>query len=465
MNRRTIYKRALILAVPIMIQNGITNAVGLVDHIMVGSLGTEAMTAVSIVGQLLFVFALALFGGISGPGIFTAQYYGQGNTEGVRVTTRMKALIALAVTAVGIGVLAVGEEGLIRLYLSGESAVIDVGLTLSNAKDYMRIMLLGLPALAVTQIYSSTLRETGDSFKPMVAGIASVATDIVFNWLLIYGNLGFPQLGVKGAAIATVISRFVDAALLVIWVHARKKRHPFVEGLWRTVRVERELFVKMLKKTLPIMCNEFLWSAGLAAMTQCYSTRGLEVVAGVNISNVLCNLFNVVFVALGYSVGILVGQSLGAGEYERARKESAVLTRFTAAVCIGLGAALVAVSGVFPKLYDTTDEVRKLSSAFIMISAPFFPVQGVLNALYFTLRSGGKTLVTFAFDSVFSWTVSLPVTLILCLFTDMPIQFVFAIAQATDLIKVIIGAVMIRKGVWINNLAGDTDGTAEITEG
>lgn len=453
MDRKIVLKRALLLAVPIMIQNGITNAVGLVDHIMVGSLGTEAMTAVSIVGQLLFVFALALFGGMSGPGIYTAQFYGQGNTEGVRASARMKAIVGIVCTVVGIAVMLFGENFLINLYLHGESAEIDAALTLSHAKDYLHIMLLGMPALAVTQIYSSTLRETGDSVKPMAAGVVSVTADVLFNWLLIYGSLGFPRLGVRGAAIATVIARYLEMSVLVIWAYARRNRHPFIEGLWRTLRIPKEIGGRMLLKTVPIFVNEFLWAAGIAALTQCYSTRGLEVVAGINISNVLCNLLNVVFVALGYAVGILVGQSLGAGEYDRAKKESFTLTWFTALLCVGLTGILIALSGAFPQLYDTTKEVRELATHFIIISALFFPVQGILNALYFTLRSGGKTLITFAFDSVFSWVVTLPLAFLLCFRTHLPILAVYAVVQAVDIVKIMIGAVMIKKGIWITNLA------------
>lgn len=457
MNRRQILKRALILAVPIMIQNGITNAVHLVDHIMVGSLGTEAMTAVSIVGQLLFVYTLAVFGGLSGPGIFTAQFYGRGDVEGIRSSARMKALIAITVTVAGVAVLLCGEDMLLSLYMGGSSGGIDVALTLNKAGEYLHIMLFGLPALAMTLVYSSTLRETGDTVKPMVAGIVSVVTDIVFNYLLIYGSLGFPRMGVSGAAVATVIARYLEAAVLVTWTYVRRDRHTFIIGLWRTLRIPRALFRQMLIKTIPILSNEFLWAAGIAAMTQSYSLRGLDVVAGINISNVLCNLLNVVFVALGCSVGILVGQALGAGEFERAKKESVTLTWFTAVMCTGLTAILIALSGVFPTLYDTTDSVRAYASGFIVISAIFFPVQGVLNALYFTLRSGGKTLITFIFDSVFSWSVSLPVALILCKLTDLPIFAVYAVVQATDIIKIAIGAVMIRKGVWINNLASEFD--------
>ncbi len=457
MDRRIVLKRALILAVPMMIQNGITNAVGLVDHIMVGSLGTEAMTAVSIVGQLLFVYSLAIFGGLSGPGIYTAQFYGQGNTEGVRASTRVKALIGIVITVVGIGVFLTLEEPLIRLYLHGESEGIDAALMMSHAKDYLHIMLFGLPAMTVTQIYASSLRETGDSLKPMAAGIVSVVADIVFNYLLIYGSFGFPKLGVRGAAVASVIARFMEMTALVVWATAKRRKHPFLQGLWRTLRTPRDIRNRILIKSVPILLNEFLWAAGLAALTQCYSIRGLEVVAGINISNVLCNLLNVVFVALGHAVGILVGQSLGAGEFDRAKKESFTLTWFTGVLCAGLTVILVALSGVFPLLYDTTAEVRSLASGFIIVTALFFPVQGVLNSLYFTLRSGGKTLVTFLFDSVFSWTVSLPLAYLLCTRTALPILAAYAIVQAADIIKITIGAIMIRRGVWITNLAEGFD--------
>lgn len=452
MNSQNILSRAIKLSVPIMIQNAITNAVSLVDHIMVGSLGTEAMTAVSIVGQLLFVFALAIFGGTSGSGIYAAQFYGHGNTEGVRAATRMKIWVCMFCTLAGTALLLFADSFFINLYLHGQSTEIDALLTLDKAKEYLHIMLLGLPAMAVTQIYASSLRETGESVKPMAAGIVSVAADIILNWLLIYGSLGFPKMGVAGAAVATVIARYIEAVVLVAWSYLRRKNHPFIIGLWRTLLIPRELCRTMLVKTIPIFLNEFLWAAGIAALTQCYSIRGLEVVAGINISNALCNLLNVVFVALGHAVGILIGHTLGAGAFERAKKESFTLTWFTAVICLGLTAILIMLSGVFPNVYDTTDEVRDLATDFIIVTALFFPVQGILNTLYFTLRSGGKTLVTFIFDSVFSWTVTMPLALALCFLTDMNIIAVYAIVQAADIIKIIIGAVMIKKGIWVSNL-------------
>ena len=441
-----------------MIQNGITNAVGLVDHVMVGSLGTEAVTAVSIVGQLIFVFNLAIFGGLSGPGIYGAQFFGQGNTEGIRNSFRMKIKISFFCLIAGLAVFLTCGRGLIGLYLHGESEEVDAALTVTYGMQYLNIMLFGLLPFAVTQIYAGTLRETGESIKPMNAGLVSVGADIVLNYLLIYGKFGCPRLGVRGAAIATVIARILEMSVLLFWVSGKrqKKRYPFLSGVWSTLRIPEDLTKRMLKKTLPIFCNEFLWAGGIAALTQCYSTRGLHIVSGMNISNALCNLLNVVFVALGSAVGILIGQELGAGRYEQAKRDSFSLTWFTGLLCVGLTVILASLSGVFPLLYDTTDNVRDLAQMFIIVTALFFPVQGVLNALYFTLRSGGKTLVTFLFDSVFTWAVTLPLALLLCFLTKLPIIAVYAIVQAVDIVKIIIGTVMIRKGIWISNLAAET---------
>lgn len=454
MNRSSIFKRALVLAVPMMIQNGITNAVGLVDNLMVGSLGTEAITAVSIGGQLIFVFNLSIFGGISGPGIYGAQYYGQKNEEGFRSTVRMKLWISLAVTVFGILAASLGGEFLIGLYLKGESADIDPVLTMDLAKQYLSIMLWGLPPFALTQVYSSSLRETGASVKPMFAGVASVVVDIVGNALLIFGYLGFPKLGVRGAAVATVAARFAELAVILILAYSAKKKHSFLNGLYKTLLIPKEQAARFLRKGLPIFLNEFLWAGGIAALTQIYSLRGLDIVAGLNISNALCNLLNVVFVALGNAVGILIGQTLGASEYERAKEESFKLMWFTGGVSAILTIVLAAISNVFPTLYDTTEVVRVYASEFILVTALFFPLQGFLNALYFTLRSGGKTFITFLFDSVFTCTISVTAAFALCLLTDLPILVIYTIIQSIDIVKVIVGSILIKKGVWISNIVG-----------
>ena len=204
---RDFYKMVLLVAVPIMIQNGITNFVSLLDNIMVGRVGTEQMSGVAIVNQLIFVFNISIFGGISGPGIFGAQYFGCGDHKGLRNTLRLKLVIAFIVCVIGLGILLGFGDQLIKLYLHEGGDAGDVTRTLAYGKQYLWVILLEIVPFAIVQCYASTLRETGETMLPMKAGLAAVAVNLIGNYLLIFGKFGFPQLGVQGAAIATVLSQ------------------------------------------------------------------------------------------------------------------------------------------------------------------------------------------------------------------------------------------------------------------
>ncbi len=455
MKNKELYRSALYISVPMMIQNGITNMVTLVDNVMVGSLGTEAMTGVSIVGQLIFVLNLAVFGGLSGPSIYGAQFYGQKNKEGFQETFRLKWWISIVIVLAGFLILFYGGDALIGLYLHGGSAVTDAALTAQYGRQYMAIMMLALPPLAITQIYGTSLRETGSTVSPMTAGIISVVVDIVLNYLLIYGNFGFPRLGVTGAALATMLARYVEMIIVILWTHLHKERYSFLAGVYHTFKVKKALALPIIRKGIPLFFNELLWAGGLAALTQIYSLRGLDIVAGINISNVLINLLNVVFVYLGSGIGVLIGQTLGAGQYKKAKQDAFSLMRFAGIVSAGLMVILLIIARPFPMLYNTTGTIRGIGTTFIMITAVFFPLQGYLNALYFTVRSGGKTLITFLFDSVFSWAFTIPVAFCLCRFTGLNVFVIYALVQAADIIKLIIGYMLIKRGVWISNLAGE----------
>ena len=230
------YLMVLSIAVPIMIQNGITNFVSLLDNIMIGRIGTEQMSGAAIVNQLIFVYNLCIFGGVSGAGIFTAQYFGQKDHEGVRQTLRYKLWMAVILTALTIVLFLTAGDSLISMYLRGEGTAREIRDTLVYGKQYLWIMLLGLPAFMMVQVYASTLRECGETVLPMKAGIVAVLINLTFNYFLIYGKFFFPELGVTGAAIATVLSRYVEAAIIVTVTHRHSEKNAFAMGknLWIT---------------------------------------------------------------------------------------------------------------------------------------------------------------------------------------------------------------------------------------
>lgn len=449
------YKTALAVAVPIMIQNGITNFVSMLDNIMVGAVGTVEMTGVSIVNTILFVFNLAIFGAVSGAGIFTAQYYGKGDHDGVRRTFRYKLLICIILALAGIAVLLVFGENLISIYLRGEGNTQNIDASLKVGKRYLNIMLLGIPGIVLVQSYAGTLRETGKTALPMQAGVAAVLVNLLLNWLLIFGKLGAPKLGADGAAIATVIARYVEAGIVVLWTHLHPRENEFIKGAFSSMKIPPELAKRITKKTIPLLLNETLWALGQAILSQCYSYRGYDVVSATNICSTVVNVCNVAFLAMGCSIGIIVGQLLGAGKTEEAIDTDRKMIAFSVAICLVFCGVLAGVSGVFPKLYNTSSEIRNLATTFILISACVMPIDSFANAAYFTLRSGGKTLITFLFDSFYAIAIISPIAFVLSRFTTIPIVPLYFITQAAQIGKCVVGFVMIRSRIWVNNIVNE----------
>ncbi len=457
-NSGRFFKRTLLIAVPVMIQNLITNFVALIDNIMVGQIGTEQMSGVAIVNQLFFVFNLTVFGALSGAGIFCAQFFGKNDMEGVKSTFRYKTIAAIAIIGIGVLIYSLLGDTLITAYLHTAEEGIDLELTFGYAKQYMAIMLIGLIPFTIEQIYSGTLREGGTATVPMVAGVVAVITNTALNYLLIFGNFGFPKLGVEGAAIATVISRFVQAGIVILWSHLNSRKLKFIKGIYKTFKVPKKLAGRItVKGLIPLTANECLWGAGVSMLVQLYSMRGIDVVAGLNIANTVINLFNVMFISFGAGVSVVIGQLLGAGEMEQAKKAAPKLIMFSGGMCVVVGAVMAAFSGLFPLAYNTSDNVRSLATMFIIISAVLMPVHGTLHATYFTIRSGGKTLITFLFDCVFSWGIVVPTVAILAHFTTLPIMWLYIVGQGLEIIKCIIGLILVKKGVWLSNIVSDSN--------
>lgn len=449
---KAFYKLLMTIAVPVMLQNGLTNLVSLLDNIMVGAVGTEQMTGVSIVNQLLFVFNLCIFGGLSGAGIYTAQFFGKNDHQGVQHTFRFKLMLVATILVVGLAVFMGFGDKLIALYLHEGSQTGDIAATAEYGAKYLRVMLWGLFPFALQQAYAGTLRETGETMLPMKAGIVAIFVNLVGNYVLIFGHFGAPAMGVEGAAWATVISRYVECAIIVGWTHRHSDQARFIIGAYRSMRVPLPLTKDIFKRGMPLLANEFLWSAGMALLTQSYSTRGLAVVAALNISSTISNLFNIVWMAMGTAVSIIVGQSLGAGDFDKAEESCWRILTFSVLSAIGVGAAMYACAPLFPQIYNTTQEVRDIAAGILRVVA----VAGILHAFnhssYFTLRSGGKTWITFLFDSVYLWVISIPLARILSTATVWDIVLVYGICQFADIIKCALGYVLLKKKVWINRI-------------
>lgn len=449
------YKMILMVALPIMIQNGITNFVGLLDNVMVGQLGTEQMSGVAIVNQLMMVFNICIFGAVSGASIFSAQFYGQGNHEGVRNAFRFKVVSCGIIAVLGLVIFGTNGTNLIHLFLNDGSAA-EIAATHEAGMAYLFVMMIGMIPFTVSQVYASTLRETGETIVPMTAGIIAVFVNLMFNWMLIFGIKGvIPSYGVKGAAIATLIARVVEMIVVVAWTHVHAEKNIFIQGVYRHFRIPTELMKQIIVKGTPLLINEAMWSGGMAVLSQCYSMRGLDAVAAINISTTVSNLFNVVFIALGSSISIVVGQQLGSGELERAVDTDRKMIFFTVASCFVVGSLMLLIAPAFPNIYNTTDTVKGFATDLIRIASVFMPLYAFYHASYFTLRSGGKTVITFLFDSCYLWVINIPVAFVLSRFTEMPLIPVYLTCQCVETMKAVVGYILLKKRVWVNNIVDE----------
>lgn len=449
---KAFYKRVLLIALPMIGQNAITSFVSFLDNIMVGTIGTEQMSGVAIVNQLVFVFNICIFGGVSGAGIFGTQFFGKGDYEGQKYTFRFKVISAMLLLGVAILLGSFFSTELIQLYLSDSGEVGDIGLALKYGKEYLAIMLFGLFPFAFGQTYVSSIRETGHTFIPMVAGFVAMVTNLVLDILLIFGIGPFPVLGVQGAALATVIARFLECAIVVIWTHTHKKQNPYIVGAYKSFYMPKQVLKDILIKGTPLMLNEMFWATGMTTIVQCYAVRGLEVVAAQNISSTITNLFNIVYLQLGGCISIIIGQLLGAGKLEEAKETNRKLIFFNVTCCIGVALIMMVVGRWFPNIYATEESIKELARVFIVIAAMVMPLNAFCHCTYFTLRSGGKTVVTFLFDSVYTWVLVIPVAAFLAKYTELPITWVFFLVQSMELIKAIIGFFMVKSGVWLQNI-------------
>ncbi len=463
---KAFYRSVLIILLPLVIQQGITSAVNLLDNLMVGSLGEESLSAVGVVNQILMVFNLTVFGGLSGVSIFGAQFAGKGDADGMRQSFRAKLYFGVTVVIIGVGLLTAFGETFISLFLKGEVDAARAAFALSEGLDYLHIMLVGLFPFMLVQVYATSMREMGKTVATMVGSVIAILTNLVLNFLLIYPvremtlfgatfTMWGAGMGVRGAALATVIARFVEMFFVLIYAHLHQHKYIFLKGAFRNGYVPLHLLKRIAVTGTPLLVNEIAWSLGMTFINQCYSTRGMTALAALNITSTAWNLFCIIMFAMGNAVSIMVGQCLGRGDVREARDVDTKLLFVTVASHIFLGGLLAAMAGVIPHWFKVTEEARNLACQTLIIAGAALPIHAFLHATYFTIRSGGKTFITFLFDSVYTWCVPAVLAFVLSRYTDTSVVMMYFCIQFIDVVKLIIGLFMLRSDFWANNLVSD----------
>ena len=441
---RQFYKTLFQVAAPLVLQQLITTSVQLVDNVMVGRLGESSIGAVSVINQLYFIVILVTFGAYAGAGIFTSQFFGSGDHDKLKQTFRFKLITGALIALIALIIFTVFGENLIRLFTKNPE-------TIKQGLAYLKIARWSAFPWVISVAISNTFREMSITKPLLYISIVAIITNTLLNFLLIFGLLGFPALGVTGAAIATFISRFVELGLMIVLLI--KKGSIFNTKMTQMLHIQPKLLKSMIIMSIPLTLNELLWSTGQTAFLHAYSTRGDSALAALNISGAISQLVFVTFGGIATAVAVLVGNTLGKNALDEAKDNARKLISFSVFFAVIAGLILFILSFFILNIYDVAEATKDIARFNIRINALFIPVYSFNVALFFTLRSGGDTKSTFLIDSGYMWVVAVPIAMVLAYFTDLKVTMMFLLIQSLDLPKMFFGLSRFRKEHWVKNLA------------
>ena len=443
------YRGALAIAVPIMLQQLIQSLVSLIDNFMVSGLGDVCMSGVNVAGQVLFVFMVFLNAICMSGGIFMTQFFGAKDPAGMGQAFRFKLAAGMAAFIPYLLVTLVFPRQVLGLMLIGNT---QAELILDEAVQYIRIMFwIGIP-MTLSMCVASSLREIGQVKVPLMVTVVATLTNTVFNWLLIYGNLGFPRLGVRGAALATVIARVLELVLFAA-VYIRSKPD-FAVPPAEFLKVDGALFMEILKKGALVLFCEMVWVMSETVTTALYNGRGgADVVSGMASSFAIANLYFVAFGGVYTATGVILGKTLGEGDLNKARREKTWLLSGSAVFGVlmmffGFATTLI-VPVVFGRLSDSAIDICR---RMVFLMSLLMPVWVYMNTQQAVARAGGDTKMGAYTDAGLTLFVMTPMVFLLAIFTDVGPVFMYCGVKLVDVVKMVIFHFWLKKEYWLKNL-------------
>ncbi len=440
---KSFYKKLIAVSLPIVVQQLITSSLQLVDNIMVGSLGDSAVGSVSSVNQLYFVVILVIFGALGGAGVYSAQYFGAKDFDKLKQTFRFKVIVSIVLALISFIILSFFGRFLISLFT-------ETSVTINNGVKYLEIIKWSMFPWAISVSISFTFREIGITKPLLRISIIAILTNTILNFLLIFGYLGFPQLGITGAAIATLISRFIESGLFVLLLI--RKGEAFNSKIKDIFKINNIVLKSIIIMAIPLMLNEILWSTGQTVFFEAYSTRGDAALAAASVTGAISQLVFVTFGGISTGIAVMVGNTLGENKLKQAQDNAKKLIFSSMMFSAFMGVLLFVLSYFILGIYDISSQAKDIAIFNIRVNAFLIPVLAFNVSMYFTLRAGGDTKSTFIMDSGYMWVVQVPTALLLSRFTSLPANILFLIIQLEELPKMLFAYSRYKKRYWVRNL-------------
>ena len=441
---KSFIRKIITIGIPIAFQGLLNTLLNLVDNMMIGSLGESSIAAVGLANKVFFVFTLLLFGIVSGSSVLTAQYFGKKDVKNIRRVLGLSLIIGLAGACIFMLAGLFIPKTVMRIFTPNEN-------TIKIGVSYLTIVAISYPLTAVTNCYISLLRATNRVKAPVFITIAAILVNVILNYTFIYGHFGFEALGVKGAAIATVIARLFECIciLAVVYIGKSEAAAKFKE----LIDFNKEFIKKYFIIVSPVIANEFVWGLGVTMYSLVYGRMGDSAVASITITQNVEQICVVIFQGLSAATAVILGNELGANKIERADKHAKgffiiqfILVLVMATVCLIIRKPLIDLFNVDE---NVASDILKCLNVFIIYSP--FRMFNLVNIVG-VLRSGGDTKASLLLDLTGVWLVGIPFAFLGGIILKMPIYYVYAMITIEEVYKFILGFIRYRKKKWLRKI-------------
>ena len=437
-------RNLLVIAFPIMIQNFMSAFVNILDSVMIGRLGTTALSAVGLGNQLFFLLNLILYGLASGSMVFTAQFWGKKNLEGLQKTFGLSLLLAFCLGALFTVFCVLKPAEILSLYTK-DRAVIESG------TQYLRLSALCFLPFAVNFMFMLTLRSIEKVKVAVAATLVSIIVNVILNAVLIFGLLGFPALGVRGAAIATVAARLAE--LSITFTVTKKRKYPILGRLKNHLAFNLKFLKIYFMIVLPVLLNESLWSLGITFHHKIFAGLNTFSYAAFNITNTISQLTWVIFIGLGNGISVLIGKKIGEKKYDEVRGYALRVLLFVPFVAVFVGAALIPISYLVPLFFKVEPIVVETVKKLFIVLACCYPLKAFnMCMLIGLIRAGGDTRFGMICDTFIMWFISIPLAYFLSVYSAIPVWAVYVCLFSEEPFKAALGLWRIRSGKWLRSV-------------
>lgn len=436
--------KTVAITLPIAIQGFLNTTINFVDTIMIGSLGESTIAGVGLANKVFFVFALLIFGVVSGSGILTAQYWGKRETTNIRRVLGLSLVISLIASLIFVIPSLINPRFVMRIFTTSEE-------TIRIGAIYLVIVAISYPFTAVTNAYVSLLRGINEVKAPVIISTVSLIVNVILNYILIFGKFGFPELGVTGAALATLIARIVECVTLLFIVY--KNKGPAAAHMKEMISYNKAFLNKYFTTVIPVIANEFMWGLGVTMYSLAYGRMGNSAVAAITITQTAEQIMLVVFMSISNATAVILGNEMGAGHLRDAEEHAKNLVFIQFILTLVVGTICYFVREPIISLFDVTPEVAEDIKRCFLVFIIYMPFK-MLNAINIVgiLRSGGDTKACLFLDTTGVWLIGIPMAFIGGLVLHLPIYTVYAMVLFEEIYKFILGAIRYKQKKWLRNI-------------